>query len=104
VETNAYLDRVDVLREVPAVVRFISAEPLLGPLSDLNLKGIHWLIVGGESGPNFRHMEHAWARELRDMAKSAGVAFFFKQSSGRFPGRGTTLDGREWKEWPTSNG
>jgi len=100
VENADYLDRVDTLRQVPARVRFISAEPLLGPLTNLNLTGIHWLIVGGETGPTHRLMDHVWAMELRDLAAKAGTAFFFKQSSGRLPGRGDQLDGREWKHFP----
>jgi protein gp37 len=100
IESNDYRWRADLLRQVPARVRFISAEPLLGPLPDLDLTGIHWLIVGGESGPHFRPMDLDWARDLRDRAKAAGVAFFFKQSAGLLPGRGELLDDREWKEFP----
>lgn len=100
VERADYLGRVDVLRQVPAQVRFISAEPLLGPLSELDLTDVQWLIVGGETGPEYRPMDHAWARELRDMAVDAGTAYFFKQSSGRLPGRGDQLDGLEWKQFP----
>jgi protein gp37 len=102
IENEDYRWRADVLRQVPARVRFISAEPLLGPLPGLDLTGFHWLIVGGETGPHFRPMDHEWARQLRDKAKAAGVAFFFKQSSGRLPGRGELLDGREWKEFPAA--
>jgi protein gp37 len=102
IENQDCLWRADVLRQVPARVRFVSAEPLLGPLPDLDLTGIHWLIVGGETGPRFRPMDHAWARQLRDRARAAGVAFFFKQSSGQLPGRGDLLDGREWKEFPAA--
>lgn len=101
IERNDYVWRADVLREVPAQVRFISAEPLIGPLPDLNLAGFHWLIVGGESGPGHRFMDHAWARDLRDRAKAAGLAFFFKQSSAARAGVGDLLEGREWKEFPS---
>lgn len=100
VESNEFVGRVDALRQVPARLRFISAEPLLGPLPDLDLTGIDWLIVGGESGPRYRHMDHGWARELRDRAAAAGVAYFFKQSADLHPGRGTRLDGVEHKAFP----
>jgi protein gp37 len=100
IESNDYVWRADVLREIPARIRWISAEPLLGPLPHLDLTGFQWLVVGGESGPGHRDMNHAWARQLRDMAKGQGVAFFFKQSSGARAGQGDLLDGREWKEYP----
>lgn len=79
VESDEYARRADALRETPAAVRFISAEPLLGPLSSLDLTGIDWLIAGGESGPRARPMHPEWARDLRDRCQPAGVAFFFKQ-------------------------
>lgn len=79
IESGAYTWRADYLRKAPAAVRFISAEPLLGPLPSLNLEGIHWLIVGGESGHGARPMHPSWARSLRDQAQAAGVAFFMKQ-------------------------
>ena len=79
VETDRFSFRVDHLREIGAAVRFISAEPLLGPLPSLNLSGIHWLIAGGESGKMARPMHPAWLRQLRDACQEAGVAFFFKQ-------------------------
>lgn len=100
IELNDYVWRANVLRETPAAVRFISAEPLLGPLTDLQLNGIHWLIVGGESGPHYRPMEYAWVRDLRDRALAEGVAFFFKQSAGPRPETGTRLDGRYWRQYP----
>lgn len=100
VENESYLSRIDKLREIPARVRFVSAEPLLGSLKEINLADIHWLIAGGESGPRFRPMDLNWARELRDKCIEKNVAFFFKQSSDRLPGRGDNLDLREWKEWP----
>ena len=100
IESPDYLWRADVLRRIPARVRFISAEPLLAPLSSLDLTGFHWLIVGGESGPGYRPMDLDWARELRDKALLAGVAFFFKQSAAPRTEMGTTLDGQEWKEYP----
>jgi protein gp37 len=93
--------RADALREVPAAVRFISAEPLLGPLDSLNLDGIHWLIGGGESGIGHRRCEEAWATGLRDLCIREGVHFFWKQWGGRTPkSGGRLLDGREWNEYP----
>ena len=156
IENSRYTWRADVLREAPAAVKFISAEPLLGsllnfatpsrgvpvagsgltPLStlgeveagdssplaasadgpqsvqvgpraarrSLDLTGIDWLIVGGESGPNYRPVELAWIRELRDACQQAGVAFFLKQIGGRTPkAGGKLLDGREWCEWPKAS-
>lgn len=101
VETMRYHWRVDQLRQVPAAVRFISAEPLLGPLTDLDLTGIHWLIVGGESGHGFRSCEPNWIRELRDRCRQNSVAFFFKQWGGRTPkARGRELDGETWEQYP----
>lgn len=100
IEDNGYAWRADVLRQTPANVRFVSAEPLLGPLPSLKLDGIHWLIVGGESGPRFRRMEHDWARDLRDRACGGGVAFFFKQSAAPRTEMGTLLDGKEWRQYP----
>jgi protein gp37 len=100
VENQDYTHRVDYLRRVPATARFLSCEPLLGPL-DLDLRGIHWVIVGGESGPGHRKMEAKWVRDIRDQARASGVAFFFKQWGGRHPkARGRTLDGRAWDEMP----
>lgn len=79
IENRRFVHRADSLREVPAAVRFISAEPLLGPLEGLDLDGIDWLIAGGESGPRHRRIDPAWATELRDRCLHKGVAFFFKQ-------------------------
>lgn len=101
VEDATYSNRVDLLRRVPAAVRFVSAEPLLGPLDGLDLSGIDWLIAGGESGPRARPMAPQWARSLRDECLRSGVAFFFKQWGGRTPKTGgRTLDGRTWDELP----
>jgi protein gp37 len=100
VENNDYLGRVDTLRKIPARLRFISAEPLLGPLTDLDLTGIHWLIAGGESGPGFRPMNLDWARELRDRAVAERVAFFYRQEAGRIQGTNSQLDGVEWRQLP----
>jgi len=99
------LTRVDILRTIPAVVRFLSCEPLLEDLGTIDLTGISWAIVGGESGlspsnPRYRHMAHDWARSIRDQCAAAGVAFFFKQSAGLKPGTGVELDGRIHHEVP----
>ncbi len=95
VERDDYRFRIDGLRRVPAAVRFLSLEPLLGPLPELNLSGIAWLIVGGESGPHCRPMDEAWVRDLRDQCAAANVPFFFKQWGGtRKKKAGRILDGR----------
>lgn len=106
VEDMVVADRVDALRAIePAHVRFISAEPLLGPLDTLNLKGIHWVIGGGESGAGARRCELEWARGLRDLCCDAGVAFFWKQWGGRTSkSGGRLLDGMEWSEYPVALG
>src|SRR4051812_44516368 len=101
IENRRFVHRADALREVPAAVRFISAEPLLGPLDDLNLDGIDWLIAGGESGARHRRVDADWIRELRDACTDEGVAFFFKQWGGHRPkSNGRELDGRQWDEYP----
>lgn len=101
VETMRYAWRVDALRKVPSAIRFISAEPLLGPLDTLRLDGIHWLITGGESGPGCRPCDPSWVRTLRDCCQHEGVAFFHKQWGGRTPkAGGRLLDGRTWDEFP----
>ena len=82
VEDGTKLSRVRHLQEAPAGVRFLSIEPLIGPIGKLDLDGIDWVIVGGESGPKARPMEAAWVRSIRDQCKRAGVAFFFKQWGG----------------------
>lgn len=103
VETKRYAFRIDHLRSVGAAVRFISAEPLLGALPDLDLSGIHWLIAGGESGHNARPMDEGWVLDLRDQCAAAGVAFFFKQWGGRTPkAGGRELDGVYHNEMPTA--
>jgi protein gp37 len=103
IENNRFVVRADRLRSVPAVVRFISAEPLLGPLPDLDLAGIDWLIAGGESGPRHRKPKSEWFADLRDQCHAAGVPFFFKQWGGRNPkASGRLLDGRTWDEYPTA--
>ena len=101
IELDLYTWRADHLRKVPASTRFISAEPLLGLLSNLKLDGIHWLISGGESGPGHRPCNPEWVRDLRDRCQLAGVAFFHKQWGGRTPKvGGRLLDGRTWDEFP----
>ena len=101
IENRRWVRRADYLREVPAAVRFISAEPLLGPLEALDLTGIDWLITGGESGTRRRPVNAAWIRELRDRSLAEGVAFFFKQWGGQTSkAGGRTLDGREWSQLP----
>lgn len=102
VESQSYTKRIDALRQVSAAVRFLSCEPLLSPL-DLNLEGIHWVIVGGESGVGYRLIDPDWVRSIRDQCISQNVAFFFKQWGGRTPkAKGRLLDGREWGEFPVS--
>jgi three-Cys-motif partner protein len=102
IENKRWVLRADYLREVPAAVRFISAEPLLGPLTGLDLTDIHWLIAGGESGPGHRPVQAEWIRGLRDRCHRDGVAFFFKQWGGlRAKSGGRQLDGREWNEMPS---
>lgn len=101
IETQNYTFRADHLRQVPAAIRFISAEPLLGPL-EVDLSGIDWLIVGGESGAGARPIEAQWVRDLRDNAIAANTAFFFKQWAGFRPKQlGRELDGRTWDQYPT---
>lgn len=101
VENGATRWRIDELRKLPAAVRFISAEPLLGPLSNLNLTGVDWLIAGGESGRGFRSVAPEWLTDLRDQCFSAETAFFFKQWGGARPKtNGRELDGRTWNEMP----
>ncbi len=101
VENDKHVDRIDRLREVPAAVRFLSLEPLLGPLPELDLTRIDWVIVGGESGPGARPMDPAWVLDLRDQCLNAGVAFFFKQWGGvRKKKAGRLLEKRTWEQMP----
>lgn len=95
------LPRIDILRDTPAAIRFLSIEPLLEYLGEINLEGIHWVIVGGESGPRARQMRPEWAQSVRDQCINAGVPFFFKQWSGIKPKRfGRWLNGRTWDQLP----
>ena len=101
VENEDYLDRIEHLRRSGACVKFLSLEPLLGPLRRLKLHGIDWVIVGGESGPSARPVDPAWVTDIRDQCVSAGVAFFFKQWGGvQKKKTGRELDGRTWDEMP----
>lgn len=101
VENDKVLDRIDDLKQVHAKVKWLSLEPLLGPLPNLDLDGIDWVVVGGEHATNFRPMEIDWVRDIRDQCIAAGVAFFFKQYSGKRPkSLGDKLDGRQWHEYP----
>jgi protein gp37 len=98
VESNQYAWRVDMLREVAAPVRFLSVEPMIGPVDQVNFEGISWIIVGGESGPRKRPIDPAWVREVRDRCLALDIAFFFKQ--WHKAGTGRELDGRTWDEMP----
>src|ERR1700680_3778557 len=101
VETERYVDRIDLLRCTSAKTRFLSLEPLLGPLPNLDLRGIDWVIVGGESGPGSRKMEESWVLDIRDQCQHADVPFFFKQWGGVQKSRtGRLLAGRLWNDMP----
>lgn len=116
VESSAYRWRIDALRKVPAKVRFLSLEPLIGPVGELDLRGIHWVIAGGESGPKARPMRLEWATDIRDQCRKAGVPFFFKQfgtlasnpdshdptakENGGTSKGGAALQGRLWRQLP----
>lgn len=103
VENAAARSRIDHLRMAPAAIRFLSIEPLIGPVGDMNLESIHWVIVGGESGPRARPMEEAWVRDIHRQCVEQKVAFFFKQWGGYRPkSGGRVLDGKEWNEMPVA--
>ncbi|WP_194821570.1 DUF5131 family protein [Micromonospora sp. S-DT3-3-22] len=103
VEDLSAVHRIDDLRTVPAALRFLSCEPLLGPLPRLQLDGIGWVIAGGESGANARQLDPAWVVDLRDQCTSVEVPFFFKQWGGRTPkAGGRVLNGRTWDDMPLS--
>ena len=103
VENADYTRRIDQLRNTGAKVKFLSLEPLLGPMPKLDLSNIDWVIVGGESGPGARPMKSEWALDIRDQCLDAGVAFFFKQWGGWNKKKaGRTLDGRTWDQTPLS--
>ena len=103
VENRETTWRIDQLRQVDASIRFLSLEPLLGPLPNLDLSGIGWVIVGGESGPGFRPIEEEWVLEIKAQCLEIGVPFFFKQWGGIRPkSGGRMLSGAHWDEMPTS--
>ena len=101
IESKRWQFRLDELRDTSAQVKFLSLEPLLGPLTQIPLRGIDWVIVGGESGPGARPMKQNWVREIRDQCVGESIPFFFKQWGGVFKKRmGRTLDGRTWDQMP----
>ena len=101
VEDDKRSRRIAILREVPSYTRFVSFEPLLGAIGDIDLQGVHWAIVGGESGPRARPMQRAWVEAIRAACREQGVPFFFKQWGGRNKkATGRLLDGRTWDEYP----
>ena len=103
VETEAFLSRIEDLRKTRARIKFLSLEPLLGPMPSLNLEGIDWVIVGGESGPGARLMRREWVLGIRNQCQSAGIPFFFKQWGGINKKKaGRLLDGKIWDEMPLS--
>ena len=102
IESDQYTFRANHLRRIPVRVRFLSCEPLLGPLPSLDLDGIGWVIVGGESGPGFRPMEHAWAGDIRDRCLDADVPFYFKQSAAYRTEVGQLLEGERWEQYPAN--
>ena len=102
VESDAYTYRIDHLRETGAQVKFLSLEPLLGPLDDLHLDEMDWVVVGGESGPGARAMQPQWVTSIRDQCVDADVPFFFKQWCGVWKKKfGRELEGRTWDQMPT---
>jgi protein gp37 len=103
VENEDHVGRIELLRRTPAAIRFVSFEPLLAPILNPDLTGIHWAIVGGESGPRARPMESGWVEDLRDACLRQGVAFFFKQWGGRRKkATGRTLGDRTWDDYPAT--
>ncbi|SME96857.1 DUF5131 family protein [Desulfovibrio gilichinskyi] len=102
VESAEYKHRIDNLRETPAKTKFLSLEPLLGPIGELNLDGIDWVIVGGESGPNSRPMEEAWVLDIKNQCLAQKTHFFFKQWGGKNKKKtGRKLEGTTWDQMPT---
>jgi protein gp37 len=101
VESDKFVERVSILRDTPAVIRFVSFEPLLGPVGRVDLSGIHWAIVGGESGPGSRPIEEKWVREIKTQCRKNHTAFFFKQWGGpNKKAAGRKYQGRTWDEYP----
>ncbi|MBN2580187.1 MAG: phage Gp37/Gp68 family protein [Pirellulales bacterium] len=104
VENADYLDRINHLLQIPVAIRFLSLEPLLGPIPNLPLTGIHWVIVGGESGPKARRLEPAWVFQIRDQCQEKEVPFFFKQWGGVNKSRfGRELNGQLFEEMPVND-
>jgi protein gp37 len=104
VENNDYMFRMDHLRKTAAAIKFVSFEPLLGPISHIDFRGIDWVIVGGESGPGARPMRREWPIDIRDQCLAAKVPFFFKQWGGVNKKRnGRILDGQTWDEMPSTS-
>jgi protein gp37 len=102
VESEDYLHRIHLLRQIPARIRFVSFEPLLGPIIEPNLRDIHWAIVGGESGPRARDMAEWWVEQLHDACQRQGVVFFFKQWGGKRKKRaGRVFKDRTWDDYPS---
>ena len=101
VESEDYKFRIDHLRQTRSKIKFLSLEPLLGPLHDINLTGINWVIVGGESGPKSRPMRYSWVRDIRSQCENAQIPFFFKQWGGTNKKKtGRMLDGRTYDDMP----
>jgi protein gp37 len=104
IENNDYVHRADDLRSIPAAARVLSLEPLLGPVPDLDLTGIDWVVVGGETGKHARPVDPEWVRDIRDRCVEANVALFFKQWGGETKKKkktaGRILDGRTWDQYP----
>jgi protein gp37 len=101
VENADYIFRIEHLRQTPAAIKFLSLEPLLGPIPDIDFDGIDWVIVGGESGPGARPMDADWVFDIRDQCLDADVPFFFKQWGGvNKKKNGRTIDGRTWDDTP----
>jgi protein gp37 len=101
VEDRTKKSRIEHLQQAPAATRFLSLEPLIAPIGELDLTGVSWVIVGGESGPGARPMQPEWVREIREQCVAQRTAFFFKQWGGLRPkSGGRQLDGREWNEFP----
>lgn len=100
IENDKYTFRADHLRDIPVAVRFLSCEPLLGPLPSLDLTNIQWVIVGGESGKGYRPMDHDWARDIRDICSTLQIAYYFKQSAASRTELGIELDGQLHEEYP----
>lgn len=100
IESDQYVWRADNLRDIPARVRFLSCEPLLAPLPSLDYEGLHWVIVGGESGKGYRPMDHQWAADIRDRCAELSIAYYFKQSAAPRTEMGQLLDGNRHEEYP----